>query len=212
MFKIKHLLGLAIVVCVLIAVWQFSSAIWIYGKAYAAKFLINDAWQKTLLDKASHKPWSWADTWPVAEIKIPAIGLNEIVLAGDSGATLAFAPGLSNAGAALDSPGVKLISAHRDTHFSKLKDIGIDDDIFVKTSSGNKRYKVIDTKVVDSRSYTIDAAINDYDLVLATCYPFVSVVAAGVERFIVEAKEFDEIQRDEMSYSDVAVERGRFEF
>lgn len=189
MFKVKYLLNLIIVVCLCIAFWQFSSVTWIYGKAYAAKFLINDAWQKTLLDKASHKPWSWADTWPVAEMKIPAIGLNEIVLSGDSGATLAFAPGLSNAGAALDSAGVKLISAHRDTHFSKLKDIGINDDIYVETSSGSKRYKVIDIKVVDSRSYTIDVANKDFDLLLATCYPFSSLVAGGTERFVVEAKE-----------------------
>ena len=125
MIKAKLFL-IIIVMCLSIGLWHMAGVTWIYGKAYAATFLINDAWQKTLVNNKINKPWSWADTWPVAEIIVPAIGLHEIVLSGDSGATLAFAPGLSNASASLDSDNVKLISAHRDTHFSKLKNIVID--------------------------------------------------------------------------------------
>ncbi len=65
----------------------------------------------------------------MAEIAIPAVDLIEIVLAGDSGSALAFGPGLSLAGAALNVEGVKLISAHRDTHFKKLRHIKVDDAI-----------------------------------------------------------------------------------
>ena len=189
MINRKQLLSVGIVVSLSIGLWHFGSVTWIYGKAHAATFLINDAWQKTLANKKINKPWSWADTWPVAELSIPKIGLKEIVLSGDSGAVLAFGPGLSGAGARLDSGNVKLISAHRDTHFNKLKNIAIDDEIYVQTPDGEKRYKVNKVKIVDSRSYTINSAEQAYDLVLATCYPFNTITTGGYERFLVQARQ-----------------------
>ncbi len=169
--------------------WHLASASWILGKAYAATFLIKDSWQTTLTTGAISKPWSWSDTWPVAEIEIPAIDLTEIVLAGDSGSALAFGPGLSLAGAALNADGVKLISAHRDTHFRKLEHITVNDAIYVTTLDGIVHYQVKAIQVVDSLSYSIDATNAGYDLVLATCYPFNSVTVGGSRRFIVQAIE-----------------------
>ena len=40
------------------------------------------------------KPWSWADTWPVARIIVPRIGRSAIALAGASGQALAFGLGV----------------------------------------------------------------------------------------------------------------------
>jgi sortase A len=187
--KNKHLAGLVAIICLTIGVWQLGSAGWIYSKAYLARFLINDAWQATLVNNSISKPWSWADTWPVAEISVPAIGLNEIVLSGDSGEALAFGPGLSNAGASFDSAEVKLISAHRDTHFRKLEYIAARDEIYIATPAGKKAYRVTGIKIVDSRIYRVDPLAARYDLVLATCYPFNAMMAGGHERFIVEAEE-----------------------
>ena len=178
-----------VLVSVSFGLWHLTSVSWIYSKAYAATFLINDAWQKTLVNNRINKPWSWADTWPVAELSIPSIALSEIVLSGDSGSSLAFGPGLSNAGASLAESGVKLISAHRDTHFHKLQNININDAIFIKTPTANKQYKVKDIGVVDSQRYTIDSDNTNYDLVLSTCYPFNAISAGGTQRFIVGAVE-----------------------
>jgi len=187
--KSIRLANVVVILIVSLGVWHLGCAAWIYSKAYAARFLINDAWQSTLETNEINKPWSWADTWPVAEITIPAIGLDEVVLAGDSGATLAFGPGLSDAGAAFDSSGVKLISAHRDTHFSKLQDIQIRDDITIQTPAGSKQYTVTHMEVVDASTYSINSQSGSYDLVLATCYPFDSVNVGESERFIVWADE-----------------------
>lgn len=189
MIRIQSLQHLALLLCVSIGAWHLASASWILGKAHAATFLIKDAWQATLTNGAISKPWSWSDTWPVAEISIPAIDLTEIVLSGDSGSVLAFGPGLSLAGAALNAEGVKLISAHRDTHFEKLQHITVDDAIFIRTVDGIVRYQVKDIKVVDSLRYSIDAVNSGYALVLATCYPFNSIVAGGSQRYIVQAIE-----------------------
>lgn len=189
MIKIMSLIKVSILITGSIGLWHLSSAAWIYSKAYAAQFLINDAWHETLVKNTINKPWSWADTWPVGAISIPSIGLNEIILSGDSGASLAFGPGLSQSGAALDEQGVKLISAHRDTHFEKLQNINIDDEIFIKTATSSRYYRVKDIRVVDSRTHTINSDNSIYDLVLATCYPFDSVSVGGSERFIVQAIE-----------------------
>lgn len=185
----RSLANVIMLMCLTIGAWHLTSASWIYSKAYAASFLIDEAWQATLADNTINKPWSWADTWPVAELSVPAIDLNEIILSGDSGSSLAFGPGLSHAGAGLDENGVKLISGHRDTHFSKLEHIDIGDIISVTTTSDKKHYKVVDIIVVDSHTYKIEPDESQYDLVLATCYPFNSFSAGGSQRLIVQATE-----------------------
>ncbi|MGD8582011.1 MAG: class GN sortase, partial [Gammaproteobacteria bacterium] len=83
------------------AAWQLGLAGWIHTKAIAAQVLLERAWQQTLTDNKHHKPWSWADTWPVAELIVPDLAIEQIVLAGDSGAILAFGPGHSSASAML---------------------------------------------------------------------------------------------------------------
>jgi len=175
----------AMLVSMMMGSWHFAHATWIYCKAYAASFLIHDAWLATLHNKDVNKPWSWADTWPVADIAIPSIDLKEIILSGDSGASLAFGPGLSLAGDDLDGNGVKLISGHRDTHFRKLQHININDVIFIKTAKGIRQYRVKDIGVVDGETYWIDNIDADYDLILTTCYPFDALSASGKQRFIV---------------------------
>ena len=183
------LMNATMLLSIVTGVWHLGHASWIYSKAYAATFLIDNAWQATLANNAIHKPWSWADTWPVADLSIPSINLKEIILAGDSGSSLAFGPGLSYAGATLDDNGVKLISGHRDTHFNKLQNINLNDAIFIKTAESIKHYKVKDIGVVDSQNYSIDADNGRYDLVLITCYPFNVISTGGSQRFIVQAIE-----------------------
>ena len=126
--------GAIIVILLSISLWQLASASWIHGKAFIAQQLLNHSWQKTLLNRdknntdrnnkkesKQHKPWPWADTWPVAKLSVPKLEINQIVLAGDSGSSLAFAPGYSLASASPNTVGTTLISAHRDTHFKFLK-------------------------------------------------------------------------------------------
>ena len=189
MLKNKLLLHIVLWLSLLLAIILFSRASWILTKAYLATYLIDDAWQLTLENKVVNKPWSWADTWPVAEISIAKIGLHEIVLSGDSGEALAFGPGLSNRGAGLDESGIKLISAHRDTHFSELKNISVNDVIEITSPQGHRQYTVSYLKIVDSRYYTIDADVENNALVLVTCYPFDALTAGGFQRFVVYADE-----------------------
>ena len=87
-------------------------------KAELAQRLIERSWQATLDGNAQSRPWPWADTRPVAVLSIPAHGIRQLVLKGNSGRNLAFGPvfldGTSNGRD-------MVISGHRDTHFRFLR-------------------------------------------------------------------------------------------
>ena len=76
-----------------IGFWELGHGAWIHAKAWLAQLLLQRAWERTLRGEAAAKPWPWADTWPVARLRVPAHGVDLIVLSGVSGRTLAFGPG-----------------------------------------------------------------------------------------------------------------------
>ncbi|MBE9568437.1 MAG: class GN sortase [Proteobacteria bacterium] len=156
-----------------------------------AQQLLNHSWQLTIDDQAnthnSHRPWPWADTWPVAKLRVPQHGIEQIVLAGDSGSSLAFGPGLSFAGATPDSGGITMISGHRDTHFNFLKDLKINDRIYLQTRAGGVQYHVESFQIVDSETFRLPNDSDDRSLVLVTCYPFEAATAGGSLRYLVRA-------------------------
>ena len=101
-------------------VWQVGSALFIPAKAAVAQILLHRAWDRTLTGEDRVKPWPWADTWPVARLKLPDTGTDLIVLAGTSGQALAFGPGHVGGTAAPGRPGLSMIGGHRDTHLKAL--------------------------------------------------------------------------------------------
>ncbi|WP_299373975.1 hypothetical protein [uncultured Kiloniella sp.] len=63
-------------------------------KAVLAQHLLQQAWQETLTTQTPQRAWSWADTYPVAEISLPDLAIDPVIaLRGSSGEALAFAPG-----------------------------------------------------------------------------------------------------------------------
>ena len=182
----NHKLTFIIIMLLTAALWQLGLAGWIHTKAITAQILLNHAWQQTLIDRQAHRPWPWADTWPVAELILPKHDIAQIVLQGDAGASLAFGPGQSSGSAKHSESGAILISGHRDTHFNFLQDVRPGDRIILKTKSEIHYYRVSDTQIVDSKNYKLDRAVDA--LVLSTCYPFDSTLFGGSERYLVFAK------------------------
>ncbi len=174
-----------------LCLWQLSAAGWIQGKAIIAQYLLNSSWTKTRLDTvdSAYRPWPWADTWPVAKLMMPSYDIEQIILAGDSGSSLAFGPGLSLAAAAPNTPGTILISGHRDTHFQFLDDIQLNDTLYIQTARNTERYQVYDLQIVDSKNYKLQSSADEQILVLATCYPFDSVISGGTLRYLVFANK-----------------------
>lgn len=194
----KYARSLSTIVMVLLfsaSLWQLAEANWIQGKAIVAQQLLNSSWNKTLSDSKStdspkpavHKPWPWADTWPVAKLIVPQYDIEQIILAGDSGSSLAFGPGYSLASATPNTSGMTMISGHRDTHFKFLKDLKINDTIYMQTTDKTIAYQVYDFKIVDSNTVSLAADDREETLVLVTCYPFDAITNGGSLRYLVFA-------------------------
>ena len=182
--RVFALLILSVGLCFLV------SGSWIQIKAVVAQALLERSWQQTLEHGNPVQPWPWADHWPVAQLKLLRAKSELIVLSGDSGSSLAFAPGWNTKSAKPGEQGVTVISGHRDTHFKILEDTEIGDLIDIVTTQGetvNYQIKTID--IVDSRVATIKTEQPRQVLVLVTCYPFDAIVAGGPLRYVLTAKE-----------------------
>lgn len=165
----------------------FGQGVYIHAKAFVAQVLLDRAFEQTIATGREIKPWSWADTWPVARIEVKRLGVRVIVLAGSSGQALAFGPGHVERTSDAGERGVAVFSAHRDTHFAFLKNVTIGDEIEVTRHDGKRfRYRVSRTAVVRFNASGIDPFVDGYQLVLTTCWPF-DALTQGPERYLVHA-------------------------
>jgi sortase A len=165
----------------------FGQGAYIHAKALLAQVLLERAFTRTVITGRETKPWSWADTWPVARIEVKRIGASAIVLAGSSGQALAFGPGHIEFTPDAGERGVAVYSAHRDTHFRFLKDVKIGDEIDITRRDGKTfRYRADGSSVVRFDASGIDPLTDAYELVLSTCFPF-DAVTPGPERYLLHA-------------------------
>ncbi|MCP4656418.1 MAG: class GN sortase [bacterium] len=161
---------------------------WILVKAGLAQVLLDHAWQRTRDGQRHVTPWPWADTWPVARLRAPRQGVETIVLAGASGAVMAFGPGHLRTSAAPGEPGNCVLTGHRDTHFAFLRHLEPGDEIRLDTPDGARhRYRVTSCLVVDQRETAVLDPTPSPVLTLITCYPFNALVPGGPLRYVVRA-------------------------
>ena len=171
----------------LIGTILFGEGAYIHAKALLAQVLLERAFTETIATGRSVKPWSWADTWPVARIDVKRLNASAIVLAGSSGQALAFGPGHLETTPEPGERGTAVYSAHRDTHFRFLKDVAIGDEITVTRSDGKTfTYRTTNASVVRFDASGIDPQASGHELVLTTCWPFHSVTP-GPMRYVLHA-------------------------
>ncbi|QJR12140.1 hypothetical protein DSM104443_03224 [Usitatibacter rugosus] len=171
------------------ALYQLSSAGYIYAKATVAQHLIARSWEKAKSEGRVERPWPWADTRAVARLTVPSKGVDLYVLDGTSGRSLAFGPGHVNGTAAPGAEGNTVILAHRDTHFAFLKDLGDNDEIDIETARGKvARYRVREVTIVDKGATRVLDAADSSQLTLITCYPFDAVQSGTSQRYVVIAE------------------------
>ena len=186
----RRLLNLVLIASLATGVWQTGQALWIYAKAELAQLLLQRAWSRTLAGKPMPKPWPWADTWPVARLRVVRYGIDLVILANASGRTLAFGPAYLSSSAPPGENGTTILAGHRDTHFAFLPRLQPADELLMETSDGLRhRYLVRAVSIVDSRTATIGS--DDMPrLALVTCYPFDAIMPGGSLRFVVIAEEW----------------------
>ena len=182
----KKLLLITLPFC---GLWFIGNSTYIHTKALLAQLLLETAWSETLNGQKEVKPWPWADTWPVARLSAPQLGISRIVLAGASGSSLAFGPGHFFNSAQPGESGNVIISGHRDTHFSFLQNLNAGDTLLLE--SANKQitvYRIKELFVIDKTKTPFIPTDMSNKLMLITCYPFDAITAGGPLRYVVIAE------------------------
>jgi len=180
-------------ICACVALLAIGAALlaagaWLPLKAVLAEELLNRAWSAARAGGGAVRPWPWADTWPIARLRLPPSASAEplIVLAGASGRGLAFAPGLLDGSALPGEPGVAVIAAHRDTHFHALARLALGDRFDVERTDGETfAYVVTGIEILDTRTASLRLDAADSVVALVTCYPFDALVPGGTLRYVV---------------------------
>ncbi len=179
---------LAVAVLALAGAAFFGHGVYILVKAEIAQVLLARAWERTLDGEEAVRPWSWADTWPVARLEAPGHGVDRIVLAGASGAVLAFGPGHLDGTADPGEDGHTVVAGHRDTHFEFLRDLEAGDELWLEDTGGDRRrYRVESFRIVTDADVSVLDPRHEDLLTLVTCYPFDTVVPGGPLRYVVRA-------------------------
>jgi len=174
----------------LIGAAQFGHGAGIQAKAWLAQGLIARAWDRTLAGEREVKPWPWADTWPVAKLSAPTLGIERYVLAGADGAALAFGPGHLDGTPLPGTPGNSVIGGHRDTHLAFLRRLRPGDPLVVERADGVRiAFRVFEGDVLDKGDVWVTKQEGPTRLTLVTCYPFDALRAGGRQRYVVFAFE-----------------------
>jgi len=186
LYKVLKIMGAT---CMTIALVSALKALWLPAKAQLAQVLLDHAWAVTQRTGELNAPWPDADHYPIARLAVPSLGVEHVVLSGDSGAVLAFAPGM-NREAQYQFVVAKIISDHRDTHFRFLQHLQKGDELTLESIDHLQRFKVVSTQVVDARRQGLYPSENPDGLYLVTCYPFDAVSRGGGQRYVVRAEPF----------------------
>ncbi len=175
---------------VLIGMAAFAYGAYIPAKAQLAQYLIHNAWTQAKHTGEKIKPWSWMDTHPMMRLSSDKHQQDLIVLSGDTGNVLAFAPGYNVQSNMPNQGGTTIISAHRDTHFSFLQDVVLGDEFKLNLTSDNAdyHYQVSGIKIINADEQDIVITDNISEIKLITCYPFNAIVAGGPLRYVVTAE------------------------
>jgi LPXTG-site transpeptidase (sortase) family protein len=119
-------------------------------------------------------------THPVAKLYAPAQHTELLVLAGASGRTLAWGPGLLDGTARPGERGNAVVSAHRDTHFRFLAHASVGDPLVVERPDGVRvTYRIVTTRIADASRLAIPRDADVPTLTLVTCWPFDAIAPGG---------------------------------
>ncbi len=171
---LRHLIALILVAGTCLT----GRAAYLHVKAELAGVLIRRAWEQSAHSGEPHAPWPWADTHPVARLRIPRLDYDEIVLDAASPRALAFGLALLLSGAAVGKPGNVVLAGHRTSWFRPLEKIAGGDKIQIAwfdTRRGKlyeRTYTVDLIQVVEPQDVTLLEPTSQDALTLVTCYPF----------------------------------------
>ena len=168
--------------CALLGQWGFLQA-----KGLLAQCLIERALARHLEDGANHTPWSWADHHPLALVEHVESGTRRVVIAGATGASMAFAAGHVDGTARPNAQGRCVIAGHRDGAFRFLGEVRRNDRLIVTTHGEQRVYRVTGIAVVSERDLRLLEPTAGRSLTLLTCFPL-GAVGPTTQRLAITAR------------------------
>lgn len=173
-----------------IALLIMSHSMYLPAKAWLSQQLIMLSWEQTKITKDPSPPWPWADTTAIAKLEILRLNKSIILLKGTDPTTLAFSAGAMHQFSTLTNNSPFVAAGHRDTHFSFLENIQLQDIIKLNDIHGNTNYyEVENIDIIDSSTTPLLLDVDTAMLHLITCYPFNAMRAGGSLRYMVKAKK-----------------------
>ena len=122
---------------------------------------------------------------PIARLRVPRLGLDEVVVEGVDESSLRAGPGHVTWTPMPGAAGNSVISAHRDLHFRPLADIQVGDSIVTEAQGPPVVWIVRSRRVVAADAPALFATAAP-TLTLTTCWP-IRWFGPAPERLIVEA-------------------------
>ena len=107
---------------------------------------------------------------PVARLRIPHLGLDEIVVEGVGDLELNVGPGHLPGSPLPGDEGNSVISAHRDRHFLKLEGLAVGDTVVTDVGAEATRWIVVARRIVQAGEPALFATKTP-TLTLTTCWP-----------------------------------------
>lgn len=129
-----------------------------------------------------------------ANIEIPSIKLKLPVYYGDTKKILRLGVGHYNGSYFPGENGSIIYAAHNNPgYFQKLDQVKIDDEVIIKASYGEFKYKVVESKVVKETDLEAFPVQHDKELlIMYTCWPINrSVVGRKTQRLVVYAERVE---------------------
>ncbi len=124
---------------------------------------------------------------PLAQIRVPSVGLEAVVAEGTGGRTLQRAVGHLEGSSMPGESGHVVLAGHRDTFFRPLEHIEPGDEVVLESPAGSHRYTVEWMRIVEPTSTGVLRDPGYPALTLVTCYPFRFVGSAPL-RYVVRAR------------------------
>lgn len=183
----KKMMKLMVYTMLAVGGFLICDGMWLKVKAMVAQKMLHHAWEETVRTGVSVKPWPWADSWPVARLRVDRLGIDHIVLEGDSGEVLAFGPGHLTNSAVPGTGGNCILAGHRDTSFKFLKDLQPGDLVSLQAINGKKYDFEVSSAHIENRSALYLEQSENSWLTLITCYPFDAIRPGTDQRYVVFA-------------------------
>ncbi|MHB8051476.1 MAG: class D sortase [Coriobacteriia bacterium] len=123
---------------------------------------------------------------PVGTLVIPALDQTLPIVEGTDDAELKVGVGHYTQSVLPGEADNCVLSAHRDTHFSRLEELEVGDRLVVQTAAGTFTYEISGIRIVDKDDRTVIVPTDHAVLTLSTCYPF-NYVGSAPDRYIISA-------------------------